>query len=71
MERITSLLSVLKARGLSQVEITRRTGIPQPRLSRWASGEVPAAADDALKLQELVASVQAEAGTCGGKGEAA
>jgi transcriptional regulator with XRE-family HTH domain len=38
---------------LSQSEIARRTGIPQPRLSRWQAGEAPDAADDALKLKAL------------------
>jgi hypothetical protein len=32
------------------------TGIPQPRLSRWESGDVPDAADDSLKLSRIVAS---------------
>lgn len=36
-----------------QSELARKTGIPQPRLSRWESGDVPVAADDALKLQEF------------------
>lgn len=39
--------------GLTQSEIAKRTLIPQSRLSRWEAGAVPAAADDALKLQAL------------------
>lgn len=42
------------AEGLKQTEISQKTGIPQPRISRWAAGEVAAGADDALKLQALV-----------------
>lgn len=38
---------------LSQVEISRLTGIPQPRVSRWEAGHVAAGADDALRLASL------------------
>lgn len=55
MSKTTDLIKTLRDRGLSQTEISKRTGIPQPRLSRWESGEVPDAADDALKLAALVA----------------
>ena len=55
MSETTELIKRLRERGLSQTEIARRTGIPQPRLSRWENGEVPDAADDALKLAALVA----------------
>lgn len=48
---------------LTQTEIARLTGIQQHKLSRWESGEVPAAADESLKLLELVkARRAAEAG---------
>ena len=53
MSATTDLLQALRGLKLSQTEISKRTGIPQPRLSRWASGEVPDAADDALKLLAL------------------
>ena len=53
MSYTTSLIKELRATGLSQSAISRRTGIPQPRISRWESGEVPAGADDALKLLAL------------------
>ena len=53
MSDTTSIINRLRAAGLSQSEISRRTGIPQPRLSRWEGGEVPDAADDALKLAKL------------------
>lgn len=48
-----TILQSIRATGLSQTEISRRTGIPQPRLSRWEGGAVPDAADDALKLVSL------------------
>jgi len=57
MSETTDLIKRLRAAKLSQTEISRRTGIPQPRLSRWESGEVPDAADDALKLAALVAEL--------------
>lgn len=53
MRTTTEILRGLLAAGLSQTEIARRTGIPQPRLSRWAAGEVPASADDVLRLVQL------------------
>lgn len=56
MSETAELIRVLRERGLTQTEISRRTGIPQPRLSRWQGGNVSDAADDALKLAELVRS---------------
>jgi transcriptional regulator with XRE-family HTH domain len=53
MSAIQDILRDLRDRGFTQVEISRRTGIPQPRLSRWESGAVPAGADDALRLRAL------------------
>lgn len=44
--------------GLSQTEIAKRTGIPQPRLSRWEGGAIPNGADDSLKLLQLVDSLK-------------
>ncbi len=49
-----ALIKRLRAEGLTQVEISRQSGIPQPRISRWYNGEVPAGVDDALKLQAMV-----------------
>lgn len=46
---------------LTQTEIARRTGIPQPTLSRWENDGVADAADDALKLAELEAALESEA----------
>lgn len=53
MSTTTELIRQLKAKGLTQTDIAKRTGIPQPRLSKWANGRVPAGADDALKLLAL------------------
>ncbi len=53
MTATVDLLRALLARGISQSEIRRRTGIPQPRLSKWAAGKAPSGADDALKLKSL------------------
>jgi transcriptional regulator with XRE-family HTH domain len=50
-------IKTLRARGWSQSRISRVTGIPQPRLSRWESGDVPDAADDALRLAALVSQL--------------
>lgn len=53
MSETTNLIKEIRSRGLSQAEISRRTGIPQPRISRWEAGRTPDGADDALKLAEL------------------
>lgn len=54
----TDLLARIFAAGLSQTEIARRTGIPQPRISRWASHGAPRSADDVLRLAALVAALE-------------
>ncbi len=55
MSKITEIIKYLRAEpiGLSQMEIERRTGISQSRISRWENGDVAAGADDALKLMAL------------------
>lgn len=54
MSKVSELIRDLRrVAGLSQAEISRRTGIPQPRISRWEAGAVAAGADDALKLLQL------------------
>jgi transcriptional regulator with XRE-family HTH domain len=53
MTTTTELLLAIRATGLTQTEISKRTGIPQPRISRWENGAAPDSADDALKLQQL------------------
>lgn len=66
MSATTDLVLSLRAAGLSQSEISRRTGIPQPRLSRWEQGKAPTGADDALKLLALQREV-APPGAPGGQ----
>jgi len=58
MQSTTALIKKLR-KTMSQTEISRRTGIPQPRLSRWESGDVPESVDDALRLAALVAALSA------------
>ena len=54
MSATTALIVALRSTAkLSQSEISRRTGIPQPRISRWEAGEAPDSADDALNLKAL------------------
>jgi transcriptional regulator with XRE-family HTH domain len=60
MSQTTDLIKRLRALNVSQSEISRKTGIPQPRLSRWENGDAPAGADDALKLSALVTVLEAE-----------
>lgn len=56
------LLRSLRKR-LSQTEISRRTGIPQPTLSRWETGGVPDASDDTMRLVQLAAELEAANGS--------
>lgn len=67
MSQTTELIKRLRDLKINQSEISRRTGIPQPRLSRWENGDAPVGADDALKLAALVDTIEAEraAGTEG------
>ena len=53
MNEVQHLLGLLEKAGLSQTALAQQTGIPQPRLSRWARGKVPVGARDALKLKAL------------------
>lgn len=63
MSATTALILALRTVAkLSQSEISRRTGIPQPRVSRWAAGEVPDSADDALRLAQLHAELIGQEG---------
>jgi predicted XRE-type DNA-binding protein len=50
-------LQFLIDQGLTQIEISNRTNIPQPRISRWMADGVPKTADDALRLAELAQQV--------------
>lgn len=57
MSETTELLRKLREdHRLSQSEISRRTGIKQPKLSRWEAGAAPDSADEALRLKALVES---------------
>ena len=54
MTRTKDIIEMLTGQyGLTQADITRHTGIPQPRMSRWTAGQIPHGADDALKLASL------------------
>lgn len=55
----TQVLLALRRRGLSQSELSRQTGIPQSRLSRWERGQVPPALDDDQKLRRLLGAAEA------------
>jgi len=57
-------LLALRASGLTQTEIAKRTGIPQCRISRWEGGAVPPAADDGLKLVRLLAGMKRRKTKC-------
>lgn len=59
MTTATELVQMLRAAGLSQSEIARRTGVPQHKISRWQAGNAPAGADDALKLLDLAKRIRA------------
>jgi len=59
MTKTAKLIKRLRSLGLTQSEISRRTGIPQPRISRWENAEEPTAADDVLALVALEAEVAA------------
>jgi len=56
MTTTIDIIRQLRALPMTQAEIARRTGIPQPRICRWEAGNVPVGADDALKLRELLAA---------------
>lgn len=62
MTRTKDIIDALTSQyGLTQADITRHTGIPQPRMSRWAAGLIPPGADDALKLASLAEKVAKQA----------
>lgn len=54
MTTTIDIIRQLRALPMTQAEIARRTGIPQPRICRWEAGNIPVGADDALKLRELL-----------------
>jgi transcriptional regulator with XRE-family HTH domain len=57
----SNLKKLREVHHLSQLEISRRTGINQTRLSRWEAGGVASAADAALCLAKLVEECDAKA----------
>jgi transcriptional regulator with XRE-family HTH domain len=61
MTEIAALLHRLRTvHRMTQMDIERATGIPQPRLSRWQSGS-STVASDALRLKALLDMKDAEA----------
>lgn len=62
MLSVQEIIVRLRARGLSQAEIGRRVGCPQPRISRWEAGNAPSSVDDSLRLKALLEEVEAVAG---------
>lgn len=62
MHSTADLIKSLRAKGLTQSEISRRTRIPQPRISRWERGDAPESADDALRLHALEREVATQIG---------
>lgn len=56
MNTTISILKGLRSIPMTQTQISRLTGIPQARISRWEAGQVPVGADDVLKLQSLLQS---------------
>ncbi|MGE4370938.1 MAG: helix-turn-helix domain-containing protein [Burkholderiaceae bacterium] len=62
MKTVIDIIKELRAAGFSQSEISRRTGIPQPRLSRWENGSPPVGANDVLRLARLLGEVGKNSG---------
>ena len=56
--KIQTLLKQLIDSGMTQAAISRETGIPQARLSRWTAGKAPESVSDALLLAKLAAKVK-------------
>lgn len=55
MKNLPSILKTLRGEpyGLSQTEISRRTGLSQSSVSRWEAGKVPENVDGAVRLLDL------------------
>lgn len=62
MSKTIEIIRRLRALPMTQSEIARRTGIPQPRICRWEAGNIPRGADDSLKLADLLAQAAQPAG---------
>lgn len=57
MDTTREIILALRKRGLTQTAISRRTGVPQPRISRWMTNGAPPGVDDVLRLQRLLREV--------------
>lgn len=57
---ITSMLKTILDSGVTQTSISADTGIPQPRISRWASGDVPDSVNDVMVIQQIYEKVVAK-----------
>jgi len=53
MNTPTAIVQALISMGMTQMAISRETGISQPKLSRWAAGVVTSSAQDAITLQRF------------------
>ena len=58
MNDIKNIIERIQATGMRQSQISRETGIPQPRLCRWAAGKAPDSASDGIKLAKLAARIE-------------
>ena len=58
MDDIKNIIERIQSTGMRQAQISRETGIPQPRLCRWASGKAPDSAVDGIKLAKLAAKIE-------------
>ncbi len=61
MTTTLDILKRLRALPMTQTQIAKRIGCSQARMCKWEAGKVPAGADDALKLQALLAEMTAAA----------
>jgi len=55
---VQQILKELRSHGMTQSELSLMTGIPQPRISRWESGDVPDSANDSLVLLAILRQTQ-------------
>ena len=60
MSKTSENIQSLRKAGLTQTEIAKQSGVPQCRISRWEKGDVPKAADDALRLADLARAIAAD-----------
>ena len=65
MTTTLDILKRLRALPMTQTQIAKRIGCSQARMCKWEAGKVPAGADDALKLQALLAEMTTAAASGG------